>query len=155
MDYSIQLKDLPAQLALQVNKPVTMETIGPAMGEAFQALMSQAEACAATYAGPPFVFYPEECAGEFPMVLCMPVAPGCGAPATESGVELADVPAVHAACVLHKGPYDKVGEAYGALQTWMTANGKTPSGPPREIYLNDPGQVPPAELLTEIAWPVD
>jgi effector-binding domain-containing protein len=28
------------------------------------------------------------------------------------------------------------------------------AGPPRELYLNDPQEVPPEEILTEIDWPI-
>ena len=154
MDYTVQVKELPAQLTLQITKQVTFETIPAAMGEAFAAVMAQAEAGGATYAGPPFVIYPEECVGEFPMVLCMPVAPGGAAPDPASGVELTEVAGGTAASVMHMGPYERLGDAYAAMQTWLQANGKTPAGPPREIYLNDPGSVAPQELLTEIAFPI-
>jgi effector-binding domain-containing protein len=154
MDYTIQVKQLPAQLALRTSKTVTMESIGPDVGEAFAAIMAQAEAGGHTFAGPPFAIYPEECVGQFPLVLCMPVAPGGAAPAAESGVELDEMPGCTAACTMHMGPYVGVGEAYKALQTWLTANGRTPAGPPREIYLNDPGTVAPDQLLTEVAWPI-
>jgi effector-binding domain-containing protein len=154
MDYAIQVKELPAQLTLQVNKTVTMSTIGQGLGEAFQAIMAQAEAGGAEYAGPPFVVYLEECVGEFPLLLCMPVTAGCPEPAGGSGVELKEAAACTAVCTTHLGPYDKLGDAYGVLQTWLTANGKVPAGPPREIYLNEPDKVRPEELLTEIAWPI-
>ena len=51
-------------------------------------------------------------------------------------------------------PYGEVGNAYTALQKWMTDNGRRPAGMVREIYLNDPGTVPAEELLTEIDWPI-
>ena len=154
MDYTVQVKELPTQLALQTTKTVTMATIGQGMGAAFEAIMSQAESGGARFAGPPFVFYPEECVGEFPMTLCMPVTPGATEPRPGSGVQLLEVCGGPAACVLHKGPYDKLGDAYGVLQTWLKANAKTPAGPPRETYLNEPDKVRPGELLTEIAFPI-
>jgi AraC family transcriptional regulator len=154
MGYSIEVKELPSQLTLQISKQVTFETIPAAMGEAFGAIMAQAEAGGATYAGPPFVIYPGGFEGDFPMVLHMPVAPGAAAPDPASGVELGEVAGGTAACVMHMGPYERLGEAYEAAQTWLQQNGKTPSGPPREIYLNDPGSVGPDELLTEIAFPI-
>jgi effector-binding domain-containing protein len=154
MGYTIEIKELPAQLTLQTHKTVTMETIGQGMGEAFGAVMGQAEAGGHSYAGPPFVIYPEDCSGEFEMLLCMPVAPGGAEPAAASGVTLAEMPACTAACAMHLGPYDKVGAAYEALGSWMREHQRIPSGPPREIYLNDPAAVAPEELLTEIAWPI-
>lgn len=154
MEYDVQIKELPAQLTLQVRKTVTMETIPTGVGEAFEAVMAQAEAGGHSYAGPPFITYPEECVDAFPLVLSMPVVPGGAAPDPASGVALQEVPGCTAACVMHVGPYDGVGGAYGALQGWMAANSKTPAGAPREIYLNDPDSVAPEELLTEVAWPI-
>jgi AraC family transcriptional regulator len=151
MDYEVTVKELPAQLALTVHRRVTMATIGQAMGEAFGAIMAHVAAGGAQYAGPPFAFYPGEMADEYEVVICAPVAPGATA---GPGVALEEVPGGPAATTMHEGPYDGVGGAYGALQTWMTENGRLPGGPPRETYLNEPGTVPDAELLTEIAWPI-
>ena len=151
MAYEVELKDIPAQLALTVRKRVTMATIAQAMGEAFGAIMAHVAAGGAQYAGPPFALYPGEMAEEFDVVLCMPVAPGAAA---GTGVEVEEVPGGTVVCTMHKGPYAGVGEAYGALQAWMAANGKRPGGAPREVYLNEPGAVPDAELLTEVDWPI-
>jgi effector-binding domain-containing protein len=56
---------------------------------------------------------------------------------------------------MHQGPYDQVKEAYGLLEAWVKDNGYRYAGPAREIYLNDPSQVPEAELLTEVQFPVE
>jgi AraC family transcriptional regulator len=154
MDYSILLKELPAQLALRVESRTTMDDIGAAVGKAFAAIMAVAHDEGASFAGPPFVIYPEDCSGEFAFALHMPVGIGCGRPAADSGVTLEEVPGGPAACVLHTGPYERLGDAYEVLATWLRANARRPSGRPREIYLNDPGQVEPEGLLTEIAWPL-
>jgi len=59
-----------------------------------------------------------------------------------------------AAFTVHVGPYSKIGETWEALMAWATAQGKTPAGPGWESYLDEPGQVPDAELKTEIYLPV-
>ena len=151
MDYDVTVKELPARLALTVRRRVSMATIAVAMGEAFGAIMAHAGAGGAQFAGPPFALYPGGMADEYDMVVCMPVAPGATA---GPGVDLEEVPGGTVASTMHKGPYASVGEAYGALQAWMAANGKQPGAPVREVYLNDPGSVPESELLTEIDWPV-
>ena len=38
------------------------------------------------------------------------------------------LPACEAATTLHVGPYQELGAAYGALQAWMSANGRMPGG---------------------------
>jgi effector-binding domain-containing protein len=151
MTYVVELKDIPGQLALTVRKRATTATIGQAMGEAFGAIMAHVEAGHAHYAGPPFALYPGELADEFDLVVCMPVMPGATA---GPGIDLEEVPGGLAACTMHKGPYSAVCEAYDALQLWMAANGKQPGALAREVYLNEPGAVPEAELLTEVDWPI-
>jgi len=56
--------------------------------------------------------------------------------------------------ITHKGPYEKSATAYKRLFAWIAENHKKIAGPTREVYLNDPKQVPPEELLTEIYAPV-
>jgi effector-binding domain-containing protein len=128
-----------------------METIGDGIGGAFGVLMGHAAASAVTWAGPPFVLYPSVCEGEFEIAVCMPVVPGA-AGGERTTVE--EVPGGLCASTVHKGPYAEVGQAYVALQKWMTDNGRSPAGMVREVYLNDPASVPPEDLLTEIDWPV-
>jgi AraC family transcriptional regulator len=55
----------------------------------------------------------------------------------------------------HKGPYEECGPTYEKLFAWLAANGKKIVGPTRELYLNDPHEVPPEEILTEIFAPVE
>jgi effector-binding domain-containing protein len=148
--YDVKIKELPAQLALTFHTRSSMAAIGETLGEAFTAIMASAEATGAQYAGPPFALYPSEVTAEFDVVVCMPVAPGASATAD---VRLEEVAGGTLAGTLHEGSYERLGDAYGALQAWMVANGKKPSGPCREVYLNEVGLVPDDDLLTEIDWP--
>ncbi|MGD1010714.1 MAG: GyrI-like domain-containing protein [Candidatus Aminicenantales bacterium] len=61
-------------------------------------------------------------------------------------------PAVAAA--VHTGPYAKTGETIQRLMDWIKAQGLTAAGPILERYLNNPMQVKPEELRTEIWIPV-
>ena len=151
MDHQISEKELPAQLALTHRAPVTMATIGDGIGGAFGVLMEHGAKTGARWAGPPFVMYPEACDGEFEVAVCMPVVPGA-----QGGdrVAVEEVPGGLVASTVHVGPYSEIGGAYTALQKWMTDNGRRPVGMVREVYLNDPGEVPAQELLTEIDWPI-
>jgi effector-binding domain-containing protein len=114
-------------------------------------LVQHAGATGAQWAGPPFVLYPETCEGEFEIAVCMPVVPGAE---SGDGATVEEVPGGLCASTLHVGPYSEIGQAYVALQKWMTDNGRRPAGLVREVYLNDPDAVPAAELQTEIDWPV-
>ena len=57
--------------------------------------------------------------------------------------------------IVHKGPYEGCEAAYETLFAWLEENGKEVVGPIREVYLNDPNEVPPAEILTEIYAPIE
>jgi len=151
MDYDISEKQLAPQLTLTHRTPVTMQTMGDRIGAAFGVLVRHAGETGATWAGPPFILYPESCEGEFEIAVCMPVVPGARG---GGDVTLEEIPGGTVASTVHVGPYDQVGAAYVALQKWMTDNGRTPAGQMREIYLNDPDSVPPEQLMTEIDWPV-
>jgi effector-binding domain-containing protein len=151
MGYEVAEKELPTQTALTVRKRVTVAALPQAMGEAFGAIMSHLQTGGAQPVGPPYTLYPGEMAQEFDVIVCMPVAPGATA---GPGTDLEEVPGGAVASVLHKGPYSGIGAAYEALQAWMEVNGRRPGGPPREVYLNSPSEVPESELLTEIDWPV-
>ena len=61
------------------------------------------------------------------------------------------------ASLIHKGPYEKLGQAYQALMSWIGANGYQIAGPNREIYLKGPGQFHkgnPDDYITEIQIPI-
>ena len=59
------------------------------------------------------------------------------------------------ASTIHRGPYEKIGEAYQALMSWCEANGYELAGPDREIYLTSPPEASdPADYVTELQQPV-
>ena len=56
--------------------------------------------------------------------------------------------------IVHKGPYQACESTYEKLFAWIAQNGKIIAGPLREVYLNDPREVPEEEILTEIYAPI-
>jgi len=58
------------------------------------------------------------------------------------------------AVAVHKGPYTKTSETLDRLVAWIGSQGRVVDGPVLERYLNNPMQVKPEELLTEIWIPV-
>lgn len=60
-----------------------------------------------------------------------------------------------AACVYHKGPYQKLGETYAYLFKWIADNGYATCAPPRESYIDGIwNKEDENEWLTEIQIPV-
>lgn len=65
------------------------------------------------------------------------------------------MPAHLCAVTVHKGPYSALPDAYGALVSWMAANGWRMDGLPYEIYRKSHmDKLPPKEWETEIFFPV-
>jgi effector-binding domain-containing protein len=59
----------------------------------------------------------------------------------------------YATC-LHIGPYDQVGPAYAALTAYVQEQDRIATGAAYEYYLNGPGEVPPEQLQTLVAFPL-
>ena len=60
------------------------------------------------------------------------------------------------ACFLHVGPYEGLRAAWAeAVSTFLSSGHQRRTGPSLELYLNDPMQVRPDALETEIAIPVE
>jgi len=73
----------------------------------------------------------------------------------EAEVKLDTLPAGPAAVTMHSGPYDKLPDAYAAIEEWIQAQGLTPAGAPWESYVTDPSEHPdPKDWKTEVFWPL-
>jgi tRNA-Thr(GGU) m(6)t(6)A37 methyltransferase TsaA len=55
---------------------------------------------------------------------------------------------------LHKGSYAEIGPIYAEMMQNIVGGKYEMIGAPREAYLNNPGEVPENELLTEVIFPV-
>ena len=58
------------------------------------------------------------------------------------------------ASTIHKGPFCNISDTYNKLTSWITSNGYQIAGPCEEVYLTEPGNTPPAEILTEVRFPI-
>jgi DNA-binding transcriptional MerR regulator len=67
---------------------------------------------------------------------------------------IVEVPGGEFAAVTHVGPYEQLGLAYHALYAWAQEHGHEPRGLIREICVNDPADVPPAQLQTDLLLPL-
>ena len=55
----------------------------------------------------------------------------------------------------HVGPYNEIAPAYSALTEWVEEEGIKTTGVAYEIYLNDPAEIPPEKLQTQILFTVE
>jgi hypothetical protein len=68
--------------------------------------------------------------------------------------EIARLPGGSFASLVHEGPYETLALAHHALFAWVQESGHETSGAIWEIYRNDPAEVAPELLLTEVALPL-
>lgn len=70
-------------------------------------------------------------------------------------VSVRNLESVEAACVVHKGPYTTISQAYKAVSSWIEENGYTINGPQRELYLKGEWNSESQEdYITEIQIPI-
>ncbi|MFC4071755.1 MerR family transcriptional regulator [Actinoplanes subglobosus] len=124
-------------------------TIGEAVRQGFGTIIGSIGTAGASPAGAPFLIYHDvlEEGAEGDVEICIPVTGGMAGSR--------EVPGGTVASIVHRGPYAEIAPAYHVVTGWIEENGSTPSGPPREIYLNDPQSVTPDELLTEVQFPIE
>ncbi|MBN1289494.1 MAG: GyrI-like domain-containing protein [Actinobacteria bacterium] len=81
-------------------------------------------------------------------------APVAGEIVETDEIKSYELPGGKMAKITHKGPYQGCANAYQKLFVWVAENSKRITGPIREVYINDPGEVSEEELLTEIYAPI-
>ncbi len=72
----------------------------------------------------------------------------------EGRVKVKEIPAHQVISTVYKGPYGQAAQIYQALIKYATENNYDIVGPVKEIYINNPMEVPENELLTEVQFPV-
>ncbi|MDY6938735.1 MAG: MerR family transcriptional regulator [Cyanobacteriota bacterium] len=75
---------------------------------------------------------------------------------TKDGVWVYELPGVETmACVVHRGPFSSLGQAYNSLIAWVEANQYSVVGSTREVYLEYDREGDPSDYVTEVQIPVE
>ena len=151
MTYKCQMTDRKVQPTLVVRTRASVQMLPQVLGRAWGSIMQYASRKGIGPSGPPFVGYHNMDMQNLDLEIGFPFPERVSG---EGDVHAGELPGGKAATYLHVGPYDKVAVAYEALQKWMEANSHTPSGVAYEFYLNDPQTTPPAELQTQVVFPL-
>ncbi|MEM7325949.1 MAG: helix-turn-helix domain-containing protein [Actinomycetota bacterium] len=139
-------------MARRIDKDEFAAVLAELLPAVFQYVMEEGLAMA----GPPFVRYLEQSAAFLSVQAGIPLIEQPKPPAADRNIEVGELPGGPTAATIHRGPYDTLGDSHMVLDRWMTANERRPSGPPWEVYLTDPGDVPdPSDWETQILWPLE
>ncbi len=165
MTYSIVKKELSPQPVLIVRRRVKRSEIATAIGQMLPHVFQYAQQNGIALSGLPFTRYPEPGLGLMTIEAGMRVAasgqdanqidPAWTQTSGEGGVVAETLPGGPAAFTTHTGMYDKLVDAYAALQEWIEAQGLVAAGAPWESYVTDPTDYPdPKDWKTEVFWPL-
>ncbi|HEV3399495.1 MAG TPA: MerR family transcriptional regulator [Actinomycetes bacterium] len=155
MPYEVTVKELPAQPVAATRATTDLRGISAAIGAGVHAILDELGRRGIAPAGPlQVVYHADQVLDEdtvAPIEICWPVAAPFEGTGEVYGTELPGGPA---AVAVHRGPYAEIGPAYHTLSGWISDHGHELAGGPREVYLDDPGQVEAADLQTEVQWPI-
>jgi effector-binding domain-containing protein len=155
MPYEVSVRELPAQPVAATRATTDLRGISTAISDGVHAILAELGRRGIEPAGPlQVVYHADQVLDEdtvAPIEICFPVAAPLGGAGEVYGTELAGGPA---AVTVHRGPYAEIGPAYHTVSGWIADHGHELAGGPREVYLNDPGQVDEGDLLTEVQWPI-
>lgn len=142
-------KTLPAQPYLYIEKTCPYPEIGAAMGAAFGAVFGFVQAKGITPLSMPLSVYWTMGSDSVTFHGSVLVSEA-DAQKAEADVRAGLLPAGDAMFGLHEGDYSGLGATHQALWKHLEDADIAPAMPVWEIYLNDPAQVAPEALKTEI-----
>jgi effector-binding domain-containing protein len=152
MPYNVEIKEVEPQRMASIRASTRPEEIGTTLEEILPAVWMHLRSHGIRPAGPPFTRYCD--VGEERVGL------EAGFPITDplegdERVVVGELPGGRVAVTWHVGPFDRLREAYQALDAWLRHEGCEPAGPPWEVYWTDPEEEPdPDRLTTEIILPI-
>jgi len=152
----ITIVDVPAQQVLGTKKTGAYSLIPGLLMKVYEYSQEQK----AVIAGPPVFLCHEtspeaveaaQANGTAMVEIAWPVT---GSVKGTTEIRAYELPGGRMAHITHKGPYASCEPTYLRLFAWIGEKGLTICGPVREVYPNDPREVAPEEILTEIFVPV-
>ena len=145
--------------AVRIAQPISELNLGALFDEHLPNLAHRVADMGIEPAGPPYGRYHEFGPERVDVEIGIPVsapAPNLRPLAEAEPGEMAssELPGGAAAVTVHRGSYDGLKDAYGALHDWIHARGHEEGPAPWESYVDAPSEVDEADLKTEVCWPL-
>ena len=148
----VVVKELPAMRVVEltgVAAGFAPEAIGPVVRPLCAELGRRLATADVTPAGRLTCYYEQRGEDEVVVHAAVPASVG---PGELNGLTVADLPAVRAATLVHRGAIDGVLPSWQAVVRWIDGQGFASAGPQRELYLDCPED--PAGWVTELQEPI-
>ncbi len=149
MTYKCELVDQTAHPTLSIRTTTSIKELPQELGKAYGAIGQYMGELGEQPAGAPYAAYFTFSMESMDIEIGFPVGgslPGIGE------IQSGEIPAGKIAQTIYTGPYNKIEPAYNALTAFVEQQGYEATGVAYEFYLNDPGEVAPDELLTQIVF---
>lgn len=152
--YAIHERDIPGQIVLTEQRHISADDLPDWMGDAFGRMWTAAPRYGGI-TGPLLAIFHGQVTtdSDGPVEICAPVADGQAA----SGFPTRTEPAHSAAYTRlrkHQVQFPEILSAYDAVEQWIARNGKTITGPPREVSFADFMNAGPDDEVVDIAPPI-
>lgn len=156
MAYTVTKQKLQPQPVLIMRRRVKRTDIASTITEVLPRIFMYAQQNGIALVGLPITRYVEVGPGLLTIEPGMRVAaPASDNRPSDSEILWETLPGGPAAMTTHLGQYDKLTDAYGAIEQWIESEGLTAGGAPWECYMNSPAECPdPKDWKTEVYWPL-
>jgi len=151
MPYNCELVEQSPQPTLSIRTTTTIKNLPQELGKAYQAIGQYLGQLGEQPAGAPYAAYFNWDKSNLEVEIGFPVSSSLP---DKDDIKATELPGGKFARCLYTGPYKEIEPAYNALTAWVKENGYEATGVAYEFYLNDPGEVSPPELITQVVFPL-
>ncbi|MDG5814608.1 GyrI-like domain-containing protein [Chitinispirillales bacterium ANBcel5] len=146
-----KVEEIPEQPALSISTKCSSEQLPDVLGSAYSKIQDTLKKAGEEVAGAPYVIYYTMDMQNLDIEIGMPVKREVlGVNEVEAKMTLSG----KAATCVYKGPYKNIESAYNELAEFVKNEGLRPKGIACEMYLNNPMEVSPEDLLTKLSFPL-
>lgn len=152
MGYEIETRELTPQRIASIRTKTTQAELSETLGQILPEVLNSIQSQSVSPAGPPIALYHLFSEQEIDVEGGLPVGKEFN---PQGRVGVGELPGGKAAVATHIGPYEKLPEAYDAIQKWIADSGRQIAGEPWEVYVTDPGvESDSSNWRTEVFWPI-
>lgn len=151
MSYKCEVVEQPPQPTLSIRTTTHVKDLPQELGKAYGAIGQYLGQLGEQPTGAPYTAYFNMDMSNLEVEIGFPVS---SALPDKDKIQSGEIPGGKIARCLYTGPYNEIEPAYTDLTAWVKENGYEATGVAYEFYLNDPGEVAPPDLMTQVVFPL-